>query len=255
MYVLSAPPHPVCHYPYPVQQWDPYESQIAPRLTLFIRTLIHVIQGTQGRAMEVIIHITRIITRKCILSVVLCQTITWTIADLSAIGLSATKFCGILINMRTYSFKKTFCMWEDCVQFVPTSTWLQMWLSYSQTAILHICFTQWPLWDVTTILTLKGPVPYIYNQPVRLTAAPLICAALEPSLSRTPHAVGPHLSRGFVPSRADASRGSIEKSVNRGFARSRKPRFPSECRGYKRLGRDTQAVNLASIHLCPIAHI
>ena len=99
-----------------------------------------------------------------------------------------------------------------------------------------------------------GPV-YIRDPPVRLTAAPLICAALEPSLSRTPNAVGPHLSRGFFPSWADASRGSIEKSVNPGFARSRKPRFPSECRGFKQLGRDTQAVNSASIHLCPLAHV
>ena len=85
--------------------------------------------------------------------------------------------------------------------------------------------------------------------------APRICAAQEPSLSRTRHAVGPHLSRGFVPSRADASRGSIEKSVNRGFAKSRNPRFPSGCRGFEQLGRDTQAVNPASIHLCPIAHV
>ena len=86
---------------------------------------------------------------------------------------------------------------------------------------------------------------------MRLTAASHICAALEPSFSRTPHAVGPHLSRGFVPSRADASRGSIEKSVNRGFARSPKPRFSSECRGFKQLGRNTQAVNPASIHFMP----
>ena len=80
-----------------------------------------------------------------------------------------------------------------------------------------------------------GPV-YIRDPPVRLTAAPLICAALQPSLS--------------------ASRGSMmEKSVDRGFARRRKPRVPSECRGYKQMGRDTQAINPASINLCPIAHV
>ena len=65
----------------------------------------------------------------------------------------------------------------------------------------------------------------------------------------------PALERGFVPSRADASRGSIENSMNRGFARSRKPRFSSECRGVKQLGRDTQTANPAFIHLCPIAHV
>ena len=107
------------------------------------------------------------------------------------------------------------------------------------------------------MLTLKGPVPYIYIQDpsMRLTTDPLICAALEPRLSRTPHAVGPHMSRGFVPSRADARRGSIAKSVKCGFARSRKPLFPSKCRGFRQLGQDTQAVNPASIHLCPIAHV
>ena len=48
---------------------------------------------------------------------------------------------------------------------------------------------------------------------------------LLPSLSRTPHAVGLHLNRGFLPSRAGASRGSVERSVNRGFSMSCKP-FP-----------------------------
>ena len=70
---------------------------------------------------------------------------------------------------------------------------------------------------------------------MRLTAAPLICDALKPTLSRTPHAVGLHLNRWFLPSRVDASHSSIEKSVHRGFTVSWKPRFPSECRVFEQL--------------------
>ena len=56
-------------------------------------------------------------------------------------------------------------------------------------------------------------------------------------LARTPHAVGLHLNRGFLPSRADARHGSVEKSVHRGFTVSCKPRFPSVCRVFKQLSQ------------------
>ena len=40
--------YPVCPNYYLVWQWDSGESQITPRLAVFIRTLSHVIQGRQG---------------------------------------------------------------------------------------------------------------------------------------------------------------------------------------------------------------
>ena len=56
-------------------------------------------------------------------------------------------------------------------------------------------------------------------------------------LARTPHAVGLHFNREFLPSPADASHGSVEKSVHRGFTVSCKPRFSSVCRVFKQLSQ------------------
>ena len=83
------------------------------------------------------------------------------------------------------------------------------------------------------------------------------CAALEPSLSRTPHAVGLHLHGGFLLSRADASRGSIEKYVNRSLplATNRVSRLCTAVSTWSNLAWGTQAVNIVSKHLCLLVYI
>ena len=78
------------------------------------------------------------------------------------------------------------------------------------------------LLPIVRMIKMYTLIKYLaHEQNTLLTAAPLICAALEPRLARTPHATGLHLKRGFShcgqTQAAVQSRSQWTASVNRGF--------------------------------------